>query len=232
MKLEVITPRWAGQTVIVAAPGPSLTLDVAAACNTARPVLAVGDAWRRLPWAEVLYHCDAAWWRHHKGVPDFNGERWSSHDAGINDKCDVAARYPVRLVAGRAGSTFSRDPQRIHYGKNSGFQAINLAILFGARRIILVGFDMQERDGQRHFFGPHPKPLRNGATYRSWVPMFRNAARHLEDVEIVNATPGSALDCWPVMTIEDALAKWPQARRSRDSFVNDHTGEYGVTAEQ
>jgi len=230
MTLETITPRWSDGTVIVAAPGPSLTREVAAACNTGRPVLAVGDAWRRLPWAEVLYHCDSAWWRHHKGAPGFQGERWSSHDAGINDKSDVAARYPVRIIAGKPGSTFSRDPSVIHYGKNSGFQAINLAILMGARRIILVGVDMQVRDGQRHFFGDHPKSLRNGATYRSWVPIFRNAARHLEGVEIINATPGSALDCWPVMTIGEALAKWPQILRSGNSSLNSHTGEYGFSA--
>jgi len=208
MNLETITPRWSG-TVIVAAPGPSLTLDVAAACSAGRPVLAVGDAWRRLPWADVLYHCDAPWWRHHDGVPEFHGERWTSHDDGTNDKTAIAARYPLRIVEGRAGSTFSRDPSCIHYGNNSGFQAINLAILLGASRIILVGFDMQVRDGQRHFHGDHPAPLRNGSTYREWVPLFRQAARHLaqsaDPVEIINATPGSALDCWPVVTIEEAL---------------------------
>jgi hypothetical protein len=64
------------------------------------------------------------------------------------------------------------------------------------------------------------------------VPVFRNAARHLEGVEIVNATPGSALDCWPVMTIEDALAEWPMSLRAGESgsVVNCDTGAYRISA--
>ena len=57
---EVIQPRWSG-LVIVAAPGPSLTPEVAEACRE-QTVLAIGEAWQRVPWAEVLYHCDVRWW--------------------------------------------------------------------------------------------------------------------------------------------------------------------------
>lgn len=211
MKLETIEPRWPGGAVIVAATGPSLTPEVAAACRASGwPAIAVNDAHRLLPWADVLYACDGAWWDVHEGVPGFDGERWSTHDDETNDKRAIAARYSLRCVRGAAGETFSRDPAVLHYGSNSGFQAIGLAILFGARRIVLVGFDMQERGGQRHFFGHHPRPLRNSSDYRAWVRIFRNAARDLaknpDPVDIVNATPGSALDCWPVMTIEEALA--------------------------
>jgi hypothetical protein len=207
MTLEIIAPRWQGRTVIVAATGPSLTPDVAALCRLPWvPVIAVNDAWRLLPSADVLYACDAAWWVKHT-VDSFRGERWSNHDDGTNDKRAIATRYGLRLVAGRGGDTFSRDPAVIHYGSNSGFQAIGLAILFGARRIVLVGFDMQTVAGRRHFFGDHPPPLRNSMDYRSMVPIFHNAAKHLgSDVEIVNANPTSAITCWPRMTIDAALA--------------------------
>ena len=36
-------------------------------------VIAVNDAWRLAPWADILYACDGRWWRHHKGVPEFTG---------------------------------------------------------------------------------------------------------------------------------------------------------------
>jgi len=207
IETERIRPRWApDDVVVVAATGPSLTPEVARQVRR-HPVVAVSDAWRLIPEAAVLYSCDAPWWRHHQGAPGFAGERWSSHGGlPTNDKADVARAFGLRLVAGRPGDTFSRDPGRIHFGNNSGFQAINLAILMGARRIVLVGFDMHT-EGKRHFFGDHPKGLQNSVDYRQFLPHFASAARALEpDVAIINATPGSALRCWPMMTLDDALA--------------------------
>lgn len=208
MKLEPVPRRWPGETVIVAATGPSLTPEVAALCRLPwLPTIVVNDAVRLLPWADVLYACDGPWWAAHKGVPEFAGEKWSTHDDGTNDKSAISPRYALRLVQGKGGDTFSRDPAVLHYGSNSGFQAIGLAILFGARRIVLVGFDMQAVAGRRHFFGDHRPPLRNSLDYRAMVPKFHNAAKHLgPDVEIVNANPASAITCWPRMTIDQALA--------------------------
>ncbi len=203
---ETIAPRWdADEIVVVAATGPSLTPEVARQVR-GRSIVAVSDAWRLLPDAAVLYSCDAAWWQHHKGASGFVGERWSSHGGlSTNDKAAAARTWGLRLIAGRPGDTFSRDPRVVHFGNNSGFQAINLAILMGARRIVLVGFDMRAA-GRRHFFGDHPAGLSNAVDYRQFVPQFTAAARALgPDVAIINATPGSALTCWPMMTLADAL---------------------------
>lgn len=207
MKLATADPRWTGETVVVAATGPSLTADVAAACYRAR-VLAVNDAWRLLPWAEVLYSCDAAWWKVHNGCPDFAGERWTSHSPQLNNKAadEALPGYRLNIIAGKSGDTFSGDPACLHYGNNSGFQGIGLAILFGARRIVLVGFDMRVGD-RRHFFGSHPPPLRNSLDYELLIPSFAHAAKHLPaGVEILNATPGSALTCFPMKPLAGALA--------------------------
>ena len=195
--------RWS--QCIVAATGPSLTAQVAEQC-VGQHVVAVNDAYRLLPWAEVLYACDPDWWDVHHGCPGFAGEKWSSHDPGNNnDKLAIATRYGLRLVGGRDGEGFSLDPSVINYGSNSGFQAINLAILMGAKRILLVGFDMHTR-GPRHFFGDHPEPLSNYMKFETLVPFFSRAAKLLPpSIEIVNCTPGSALDCFPMMALEEAL---------------------------
>lgn len=188
----------------MAATGPSLTPAVAAQC-VGQPVVAVNDAYRLLPAADVLYACDPDWWTLHAGCPGFAGEKWSSHELPHNDKRAVAAQYGLRLVPGRDAEEFSRDPGRIHYGSTSGFQALNLALLFGARRVVLVGFDMHSKRG-RHFFGDHPEPLSNWMRFETVVPFFRRAAAALSpEVAIVNATPGSALDCFPMMPLEGAL---------------------------
>src|SRR6185503_19111154 len=78
MTLEPVASRgWTD--CIVAATGPSLTADVAEQCRGHR-VLAVNDAYRRIPFAEALYAGDADWWEVHAGCPDFAGEKWSAHD--------------------------------------------------------------------------------------------------------------------------------------------------------
>lgn len=205
-----IERRWL--SCVVAASGPSLTADVAVACR-GETVLAVNDAYRLFPAAAVLYACDEKWWDAHSGCPDFLGEKWSSHGSaprdgkeGHNDKLGCAERYGLNLVQGYDREGFSLDPACIHYGSNSGFQAINLAILFGALRILLVGFDMSAR-GKSHFFGEHPEGLIRNSNYERFVPQFERAARRLpSDIEIINCTPGSALRCFPMMDLEDALS--------------------------
>jgi hypothetical protein len=210
MQCTVVAPRWRGQVCVVAAPGPSLTPEVAERCHGVR-VVAVGDAWRLLPWADILYANDADWWQHHGGCPGFAGERWSSHAPGYNDKAAAAARWGLTCVAGRISPGFSTDPAVIHYGENSGFQAVNVALLTGAARIVLVGFDMRGS----HFFGPHPEPLRRTTPedFARWIGHFAAAARRMRQdwpgVEIVNATPGSALDCFRAMDLDDAIAGLP-----------------------
>lgn len=206
--LQKTSPRWADRCV-VAAPGPSLTPEIAAACRGI-PVVAVNDAVRLLPFAAVLYACDPAWWDLHGGCRWFTGERWTSHGNALHDdKRPCAARHDLSMIRGVAGAGFSLDPALIHYGDNGGFQAVNLAGHFlGWRgRIILIGFDMRMVDGRRHFFGDHPAPLRQtGPGYQIWRRNFATAAARLPaGIEIVNCTPGSALDCFPIMDIADAL---------------------------
>jgi len=169
-------------------------------------VLAVQDSYKLLPDADVLYGCNDTWWKYHKGVPQFKGERWSTHDEGDNNKLKLAEEYGLHLVSGDARIGFSTNPSLIHYGDNSGFQAVNMAILLGCTQIILVGFDMQPVGGKVHFFGDHPAPLENRSNYEAFLKHFNRAAQLLSPhIQIINATPGSLLTCWPVMTFEEAL---------------------------
>lgn len=201
MKLQTISPRWT-DTCVVAASGPSLTPEVAEACR-GYPTLAIGDACYLLPWAEAMYHCDSRWWKVHDGCPDFAGEKWSGDADG--EKSEVAALYGLNIVHGQSAEGFSLDPSFIHWGGNSGFQAINLAILWGGRPVVLVGFDMRRVNGQGHFFGEHPQGLIN-RDYTHFAPAFQLAAKLLpDDIKIVNATPGSALNCFPTARLDDAL---------------------------
>lgn len=208
MQLPTIKPRWS-DLCVVAASGPSLNGETAEVCKDL-PVVAVNDAYRLFPFADVLYGCDGRWWDHHYGCKEFAGERWSSHgDRSHNEKRDVAERHGLSLVRGRDGEGFSFDPAFIHYGDNSGFQAVNLAIHFlgGIGRVVLVGFDMRMVAGKRHFFGEHPPTLtQTSVGYSLWPKRFEKASKMLPPgIEIVNATPESALTCFPIMDLQQAV---------------------------
>lgn len=206
MKLERAERRWSGRC-IVAAPGPSLTPDVAQMCRGER-VVAVNNAYRLMPWADVTYACDSQWWEIHR-LNVLSGERWTSHSLSPkNDKAMLADRLGLRVIEGRGDAGFSRDPGHINYASNSGFQAVNLALLWGADPVILVGFDMRPVEGKTHFFGRHRPPLRESAQWGTWIGNFNKAAEMLWHPRptIINATPGSALRCFPRMALAEALA--------------------------
>jgi len=200
--------RWS-KTIVVAGTGPGLTPEVANYCKH-QFVIAVNDAHLLLPFAQVLYAADSAWWDFYKGVPDFLGERWSVlEDPSLRGsgneslrarKLRIAAQYYIKLVEGANKVGFSTDASILHYGANSGFQAINLALHFGASRVLLIGFNM---DGP-HFFGNHPVPLRNSDP-NAFLPYFKAASEVYTGVPIINCTPHSLLTCFPAMSLEEAI---------------------------
>jgi hypothetical protein len=211
LKPQRINPKWQRNPVIVAAPGPSLTSEVVEAIDVLSDewrVIVVQDAYRLMPWADVLYGCDARWWNKYNGCMDFEGEKWASHCApkqGIaDDKTEIAEKYGVNLVTGSPNAGFSTDQSLIHYGDNSGFQALNLAILLGSEYIVLVGFDMRHVSGKSHFFGDHPKELFQRREYESFALKFDKAPPP-EGVTIINATPCSALKCYEMMGLDEAV---------------------------
>lgn len=94
-------------------------------------------------------------------------------------------------------------------GGNSGFQALSLAVQFGARKIILVGFDMRLDQGA-HWHGKHPPGLNNPSdkSIAIWRRTLNAAAPALDalGVEVLNASPVSTVTAFPIVTLEEALA--------------------------
>lgn len=91
-------------------------------------------------------------------------------------------------------------------GGNSGAGAISLAAHYGAKRIVLLGYDCQYTDGKKHWHGDHPKTLGNAMSMPKWANQFKEVAVRIKDVEVINATRQTALDIWPCEKLEDALA--------------------------
>lgn len=194
-------PRiWRGQTAVVMGTGPSLTPDVVACVRGRARVIAVNDAYRLAPWAEVLYAADWEWWKHHwDDVRKFRGLKVS-----IGFQCPYKE---VLAVADGGYDGFDDRPTHVRSGRNSGYQAVHLAAHLGAHTVLLCGFDMR-KNKHAHFFGDHPPELRNESLYDSFIQHFTRAAQEYErrGIRVINCTPGSALKCFPFSTLEGALA--------------------------
>lgn len=212
--VQPIERRWPGATVLVMASGPSLNeRDVRLALAKADRVIAVSDSWRLLPScsSDILYAADYTWWNFHMGVPEFPGEKWIACPERKSDDTKqyikAAKEWGLRMVrtAPREGVSF--DPALLHEGWNSGFQAVNIAALGGAKRILLLGFDCQRSGGQSHFFGEHPEAIRRATPFNLFAEAFAKAAPQLAaaGIGVINCSRQTALDCFPRATIEGVL---------------------------
>jgi hypothetical protein len=221
---SVVLPAWVGESVVLLGAGPSLTLEQIAMVQDAHTqgrcrCIAVNDTYLVAPWADVQYAADVEWHRWHtegiaKPVLGLTAqdvrERWASF---AGEKCTVQYMGSERpgpavhmlKIAGLTG--LSADTGALVTGKNSGFQALNLAVLAGANRIILIGFDgAPNAQGKDHFHGGHPRPTPAAAYphYRQAMSAAENALAEL-GVEVVNCSPGSAIDSFTKANLEDVL---------------------------
>lgn len=191
----VTVPRlWPGETVVCLGGGPSLTqADVDRVRGKAR-VIAINDAYRLAPWAEVLFACDGKWWHWHHGVPGFAGLKYAVQSA--------AARWPGVHVLQKTGSHgLEVHPTGLRTGHNSGYQAINLAFHFGAHRIVLLGYDMQGG----HWFGRHPD--NSAPPFALCLRKFATLAEPLRarGIEVLNCTRRTALTAFPCRPLEEVF---------------------------
>lgn len=185
---------------MVLANGPSLTRADVAYCRGRARVLAIKETVRLAPWADVFYACEKQFFVHHpEDLVTFRGLRFTL------DHLVPEAQATCLRIGDSAG--LSRDPTTLCTGKNSGYQAINLAVLLGAIKIVLLGFDMQERDGRRRWCGEHAWGNRglNFALFLSYFPTLVAPLRQA-GVTVINATPESALHTFPSQPLAEALA--------------------------
>ena len=190
---------WPGGTVACLASGPSLTpADVAYVRGKVDGVIVVNTTYQLALWADALVASDVRWWGWHRGAPAFPGLKYAT---------SKHVRWPGVTILRNTGPTgLERDPTGLRHGFNTGYRAINLAVHFGASRILLLGYDMRQGPGgMEHWHGDHPVPSRS--VYPTFVRYFRTLVGPLRElgVSVINCTPGSALDCFPRAVLRDAV---------------------------
>lgn len=186
-------------TWVVIASGPSLTKSDVEHCRNRAKVCVVNNCHEVAPWADILYAADRDWWDIHNPL-DFGGEKWTICP-------DSAKKHKLNMIDSQNGEGICTKEGMIHYGGNSGFQACNLVYHRKPKRILLLGFDMQDTGGKRHWFGDHKWPLRNTNVWATHVKRMDAAAPFYKagGVEVINCTRETALKAYRREIITDCL---------------------------
>lgn len=200
---RAVIDKWAGSAVAILGGGPSLTRDQVEACRGRVRVIAINRAAEIAPWADALYFCDKQFFDWHKEmILNFEGEIFSLE----NDQLGIPG---LRSYWNAGTRGFSADPTALCTGSNSGYQVLNLLAHLGARLGILLGFDMRAVGARLHWHSGHPVSAEPTVYRDSMLPCFPDLIEPLSDrgLEILNSTPGSALDVFPKVPLQEALCR-------------------------
>lgn len=190
---------WSHKPVVVVASGPSLTdEDIRTVKKFLQAgkihVIVINDNWQLIPYADVLYAADHRWWTSYyaKVVTYFMGESWT---------CDsrIADHYAgVNYIPSVVGAGLPETKDFIKVGATSTTQAIELAYIWGARVIALLGLDCQPTGGRKHWFGNHPPSLDEVLPFQRWMEELGILAKELtaEGIDVHNCSRETALTCF------------------------------------
>lgn len=145
------------------------------------------------------------------------------------DRNEAFAKYPKPIITchdffnegpfkwvkylrkdGRKPDGITDDPTKVSWNQNSGAAAISVAANAGAKRIILVGFDMKVVGGEHHWHSDYKQVSRRKAYklpfyrhLRSFGAIARDAK--LRGIEIINASPESEITEFPKVEVRDLI---------------------------
>lgn len=168
-------------------------------------VIGTNVAYKLGDWISVFYFCDARFFREHReGILAFRNLKVTC----VSHLDTNLLPYQTNIKRLKRDYKFglSTKPNTIHWNANSGAAAINFAFLAGAKRILLLGFDMLPQDGATHWHSAYKiqTPKNSFARFLKKFPdIAADAKRH--KIEILNVSPNSALECFPKVSLKEVL---------------------------
>ena len=176
-------------------------------CLRGRVLVAVNDAAVHVPFASALFSMDAGWIHNRREMVDrFAGEKYLAVASDFHFPSGPVACY---LKRDRQGIGLSIDPGVVYMGGgNSGYGALNLAVLNGATRIVLLGYDLNGPNQHWHPGYEWADALSSNALYRRWAEQFDLAAVELRrrGIQVINASPYSRITAFrkvPLTSVPD-----------------------------
>jgi hypothetical protein len=203
---------WSGCEVVIIAGGESLTAEQCAMVldwsGPKRKAIVINTSFRMAPFADVVYACDGHYWT---TKDDKTGQTYFEEmlSLGIErrqmwtqDK-PAATKLGINFIQSERGQGLNTKKNIINQGANGGYQAIGLAVQWGAKQIYLLGVDCKGG----HWHGDHPPGINARLPHKMWLDNFAKLAPDLKaaGVEVVNCSPDSALKVFPQKRLEEVL---------------------------
>ncbi len=182
-----------------------------------RNVIGINMAVTIADWIDFLFFGDSDWFfRNRQKVDEAKVERVSCDDLFEKERYRSIVKHMHKDKKKNYG--ISNVPGYVCWNKNSGLASLSLAYQLGAKRIILVGFDMDsdciDSKDRYHIFGFHyeqktspPDKNKREEKFRRMkfgLPAIAKDARRL-GVEIINANPESAIEEFPKANVKELL---------------------------
>lgn len=183
---------WLDETAFILGGGFTLTAEIAERVR-GRKTIVLNSTSRLAPWASVLMFADWPWFREHRPIVD----NWPGDVLTISRRAARVLPDKVQLVP----------PPITRTDKLSvGHHAVDVAMWLGVKRIVLLGFDCRLVDGQSHNHQDYSNS--HEVLYTTWLlPAWADYPERARKrrVEIVNATPGSAIAVFPQISLDRVL---------------------------
>lgn len=190
--------------IFVLGGGPSLTKAPLDRLRDFR-CISVNNAYRVVPWAEVVWFGDLKWWRWYREDVVASGIPIASCCSNLKGRqnSDVSM---ISMYGREAGKGITEKPGWVRWNGHSGGSAINFAYHLGAKTIVLVGFDMRRVAGQKNWHTEYKESL-NTSPFRRHLRCFPRIKQDADalGLKIINATPDSAITSFPIVPLEEAL---------------------------
>jgi len=198
-------PRiWEDETVYLFGGGPSLLSSIAEYDFSDHYVIGANNSFL-LRDVDILYFGDAKfYWWNEKEIQTFKGLKITSDQGIQHGNKSVNGQHKIKVVKiGKYKGLESRS-NRIGWNRSSGAAAINVAIHLGAKKIVLLGYDMRVINGHKNWM-VHEKEQTNQNPYDYMLVGFTQVARQLGrfNCSVVNATPKSKIEVFPMVELKE-----------------------------
>lgn len=177
------------------------------------PIIGVNDAFKLGKFVDYVWFGDERWF---KG----NGKEWGEGNRNL------LKGYIERRMVYTCAMSLVNDPdvfcykRGLHVGidtrsgyvawnRSSGASAINFAYHLGARKILLIGFDMKRgTEGETHWHNNYPTQDPDIDTlFLRYTDVFQYIKKDADrlGIEIYNLNPDSAINDFPKITCKDVM---------------------------
>jgi hypothetical protein len=173
--------------------------DTLAAGQSGAKLLAVNTAYRFIPYQiDAILGADQKWWSWHPEAVS-----WPN----TMKFCLQPTPYPeVTTIPWTTGIGLDLTPGQVRGGGHGGYAAINLAVHLGAKRIVLLGYDLAPaRNGVDHCHAPHPDGSHLHYEHRRAIYKTLMEPLTRLGITILNASRRTAIPDIPRVTLEEAL---------------------------